>query len=575
MIIARTYYQMTFSSRQAQNDSGATARAGTIVVLIDESSEMAGPIAGGTKSKRESVATAVNSMLNQLAAGPQVRLAVVGYGGGDSGAAPVQIRWAGPLSGRALVDSSELAAAPLTVEERVRRIPGVGGIGVTKEETVRFPIWYVPAESGRGGIEQAADFVRRILAEAGDDLSGKPPLVLHLCAKLPPASELQSGPMQSALESSIWYHLHLGANERIPATLYPSSNQRLPNSDVETLFETSSPLAAPFAEMLRTAQVAVVPGARGLVHQAGMGDLIRFLGLAKAYASASAEPFASLGFRQPIPAPAPIAEQATSPDFPNKPCLPTCDRLTLIVLADRSQSDPACGAWLRRQEQVNDMLGRIAKRAGGDVDVGLIVYGSGTVEAGFSGPLQGRLLVPDVELAEGVLRVEQVTEKVSNGIGGLVELRRSRPIFVDDTPSQPVRDLAPVMAALIDLARTARESAGDRQMLTLAIHVTGGFSPETIAAGAARLRELRDVLLYHCIVPEIPQPTLAYPDSAERITDPGTAALWQITSPLAGAREISGKRPAINEASRGFVVGAKFDLLLESLQALLGKRPEH
>ena len=111
-------------------------------------------------------------------------------------------------------------------------------------------------------------------------------------------------------------------------------------------------------------------------------------------------------------------------------------------------------------------------------------------------------------------------------------------------------------------------------MLTLAIHVTGGFSPEAISAGAARLRELEDVLLYHCIVPEIPQPTLAYPDSAERIGDPGTAALWQITSPLAGAREIIAKRPAINEASRGFVVGAKFDLLLESLQALLVKQPE-
>lgn len=566
---------MTFSSRQIQSDSGAAARAGTIVVLVDESSEMAGPIAGGTKSKRESVATAVNSMLNQITAGPRVRLAIVGYGGGDSGIAPAQIRWAGLLSGRVLVDSSELAAAPLTIEDRVRRIPGVGGIGVAKEETIRFPIWYVPAESGPGGIDRAAEFVARILAEAGDDSSGKLPLVLHLCAKLPAAPGLQSEPMRSELESSIWFHLHLGANERIPATLYPSSNQRLPSADVEALFEASSLLAAPFAETLCAAQVAVVPGARGLVHQAGMGDLIRFLGLAKAYASAGAEPFASLGFCQPMPALAPIAVQAPSPDFSNRPCSPTCDRLTLIVLADRSQSDPAGSVWLRRQEQVNDMLGRIAKRAGGDVDVGLIVYGSDTVEVGFSGPLQGRPLVPDVELPKGALRVEQVTEKVSNGIGGLVELRRSRPIFVDNTPSQPARDLAPVTAALIDLVRTARESAGEPQMLTLAIHVTGGgFSPEIIATGAAPLRELEDVLLYHCIVPEIPQPTLAYPDSAERITDPGMAALWQITSPLAGAREISAKRPVINEASRGFVVGAKFDLLLESLQALLVKQPE-
>ena len=81
--------------------SDATAEcAGTIVVLIDESREMATPIAGGTKSKAESVATAVNSMLNQLAAGPNVRLVIVGYGGSMAENQAAQIRWSGPLVGR-------------------------------------------------------------------------------------------------------------------------------------------------------------------------------------------------------------------------------------------------------------------------------------------------------------------------------------------------------------------------------------------------------------------------------------------------------------------------------------------
>ena len=62
MCLPRTIYDagtVMHSKTTAHNDAAA-GRAGTIVVLIDESSEMAAPIPGGTKSKVESVATAVN-----------------------------------------------------------------------------------------------------------------------------------------------------------------------------------------------------------------------------------------------------------------------------------------------------------------------------------------------------------------------------------------------------------------------------------------------------------------------------------------------------------------------------------
>ena len=553
---------------QPQND----ARAGTIVVLIDESSEMAAPIAGGTKSKAESVATAVNSMLNQLAPGPDVRLMIVGYGGGSEPLPPAELRWGGPLAGRTLVDASELPASPLRVEQRVRRIPGAGGVGVARQETIQFPIWYVPGQSGSGGFGAAVEFVAQCLAESGSDASGKPPLVIHICGKMPTPEELQSPVTQTALDAFCCCHLHLGASERVPVTRYPSSNQHLPQGDIAALFQASSVLPGPMVDALQAAQVAVAPGARGFVHQAQMSDLIRFLMLGKAYATCEPPSFAAIGFTQPAVShdPTPVAASADYSSSTATNSNVRCNRLALIVMADRSQADPASSVWLRRQEQVNDILAQIANLADDKVDAGLIVYGGGTVETGFDGPLQHKRLVPNGELADGALRSEQVTEKVSNGIGGLVEIKRTRLLFLDREPTGPVQSLDAAIEALTDLIQQARSSREGSCVLPLVIHVTGGaFSVEAVASAASAVREMGDTLVYHTIVPEQPQPTVAYPADPSQITDPTVAALWHMTSLLAGADKIAAKRKTITQSSRGFVVAAKLDLLFDSIETML------
>lgn len=562
------------SPNQPQGD----AHAGTIVVLIDESGEMAAPVAGGTKSKAESVATAVNSMLNQLTSGPSVRTAIVGYGGGATELPPAQIRWAGPLHGRVFVDSAELAATPLTVEERIRRIPASAGTGVVSQETVQFPIWYAPQQSGIGSVTDAADLVNQVLQDAGSDSSGKPPIVIHLCGTLPSAAELQSQAVQNLLGRSFSCHLHLGGNERIPPTLYPSSAHHLPPGDVTALFDASSTLPEALTKTLQAAQIAVAPGARGLAYQAHMGDLIRFLMLAKAYAIAGSEAFGTAA--SPLPTAAEQTTVAFSPcsaqaeAFPNVTSQ-TWDRLAFIVMADRSLADSSSDAWLRRQEQVNDMLGRIAKRGAGDVDVGLILYGNQSVESGFSGPLSVKPFVPDVELANAALRVEQVTEKVSNGIGGLVEISRSRPIFLECEPTGPVQNMSPALATLSQWIQQFRQAREGERVLPLIMHVTGGaISPEDIATASSTLAELGELLVYCTVVPEQPQPATAYPANAEQIANPSLAALWEMASPLAGADRIAAKRSTISEASRGFVAAAKFDLLIDSIESLLIPTPE-
>ena len=58
---------------------------GRVVFLIDESEPLRECIAGGTKSKAESIATALNSLLNQLVAVADLEVAVAGYRGDPGG----------------------------------------------------------------------------------------------------------------------------------------------------------------------------------------------------------------------------------------------------------------------------------------------------------------------------------------------------------------------------------------------------------------------------------------------------------------------------------------------------------
>src|SRR5271166_3502399 len=95
---------------------------GRVVFLIDESEPLGECIAGGTKSKAQSIATALNSLLNQLVAVPDLEVAVAGYRGDGNNGADVGCRWGGPLAGRRFVPIRALADAPLLVENRVRSL---------------------------------------------------------------------------------------------------------------------------------------------------------------------------------------------------------------------------------------------------------------------------------------------------------------------------------------------------------------------------------------------------------------------------------------------------------------------
>ncbi len=179
-----------------------TRVGGRVVFLIDESEPLRECIAGGTKSKAESIATALNSLLNQLVSVADLEVAVAGYRGDPGGGADVGCRWGGPLAGRRFVPTTALADAPLAVENRVRRLgvprpstgcPGQAGgdravphlvrAAARRQHSSRAGLCLLPAPGRRGndagdGLEQTApghQLRGRPAAAAGGDGRGAGP----------------------------------------------------------------------------------------------------------------------------------------------------------------------------------------------------------------------------------------------------------------------------------------------------------------------------------------------------------------------------------------------------------------
>jgi hypothetical protein len=564
--------------------------SGCVVFLVDESAAMNARVAGGTKSKAQSIATALNSLLAQLTAGPPLDVAVVGYraaagGEGDAEAeGDVGPRWRGPLAGRQFVATSELAASPWEIESRVRKVPGSGGVGNARSETVPFPVWYAPAEEAatdppvRSSLAAAWEHCRRMLSDwlAATPSALKPPMVVSFVGELagedPPEALGQSlREMETPGGPPLVVYAHLSSSDRIPAISYPSSDAHLPPGPVRLLFRASSVLPDAFCGSLREFNLAVNAGARGLIYNARMVDVIRLLSLVKTYAT----------YTPPAPAGAalPAAAAAQAAEAPAGAAVSAAveTRALVVLLLDRSAENPAeeKTAWHRLQQHANELLGQISKRAsgqgGGQIDCAVVSYGTGAagepeVQTTFAGPLAGRSLVPDGDLAEGALRVEESTEQVSNGIGGLVSVTRKRPVFVDLKPTA-AQSPSPGLEAVSGLLAEWRQDHPDSQFVAVVLHATRGrFDPEEAARAVDRLRETAPVTLYHLIITESPHPSVAYPAEADRIEDPTLAKLWELTSPLLGSEALAAKKATVSPQSRGMVINGKFDLFLDGIQ---------
>jgi len=532
----------------ASPGADAGSATGCVVFLVAETPGMTACVGEGTKSKAETIATALNSLLRQLADTPDLDVAIVGYRGDEHGGVDVGCRWGGPLEGRMFVPAGELGEKVLKVEQRMRKIPGPGGIGVVDEQPVDFPVWYAPAPAGPASPTAGYEYCQALLSSRLADR--KPPLLVSFVDEVPEDGSLSAAVwelygLELPAGPPLVYHVHLSSSGRVPAILCPSADSHLPPGAVREVFGCTSYLAEPLAAALRAAGLSINEGARGMIHHATMADLIRFLAVVKSYAQ----------FEPPAAAAKPQAA-------------------LLLLLLDRSVEDPAADesrrVWTKLQSHANELLGQVAKRADGSLQVGVVSYGLDAagqpdVQIGLPGALADRTIVADTELAGSEIRTDQHTEKVSNGIGGLVEVTRKRPVFLDAEPtaahSAALRTAVEAAAAVLAEWRGQHADA----VAPIVLHITRGrWEPEAVDQALAPLEALAEagpgVLLYHLMATETPHRSLAYPDSPEGIDRPELAKLWEKSSPLAGAERLAAAKRGITPGSRGIVINGKFDL---------------
>ena len=171
------------------------------------------------------------------------------------------------------------------------------------------------------------------------------------------------------------------------------------------------------------------------------------------------------------------------------------------------------------------------------------------------------------------LRVDEVEEEVSNGIGGLTTVTRKHLVFFDVEPTLPASPKEAFAAVTEIVTNWCNEHpnrllAADRASLDTRAGRPRRPSGVEWAVASSR-RRIGPLTLYHLVATETPHKSLAYPDGAETIEDSALQALWEISSPLLGRHRLAAEKPAVKPDSRGFVVNGKFDLLLDEVRTVL------
>jgi hypothetical protein len=541
-----------------------------------------------TKTNAERVATALNALLNQLTSLQiDCEIALFGYKVDGSGEINVGSRFGGPLVGRDFVRIEELAAAPMRVENRTRRIPAPSGFGKPREESVSFPIWYAPASGDKAPQVAAYDACRELITRWSEQHAGQgPAIVVHVQSGASGDGNPQMAvgklfALSAPVGPPIVMQIHLGSTSQVVPASYPSNPQYLTVGSSRDLFQRASALPDDWLAALRQNKVAVNKGARAMLYNAKISDVIRAFGLIKTHLQSFAvdsglsdDPPKSVG--QVAAGEGPSDTSTAEASHPEKAAL-------LIFVLDRSVADPFAGDIQnpcgKLQDHANDLLKQVSKLQDGRVEAAIVSYGIDSaghvdIRTTFDGPLAGRTVVSQAELADGALRTDEVTEEVSNGVGGLVAVTRKKPIYfeLEPTATAPPTD---AFAAVGEIAAKWVEQHPTACVPPIVLHLTRGVvDPAAIEAAAARLQSVSTaagpVVLYHLVSTEAPQKSLAYPDGEAQMDDPGLKQLWKVTSPLLDRAHLAAEKPCVKENSRGMVINGKFDLLLAGLKAALG-----
>lgn len=267
---------MSYSQQISRQDPSC------FLFLIDQSSSMSDPFGGEAgRSKAQRLADAVNRLLYELVLrctknqeeGPRnyFDVGVIGYG---SSVGPA---WGGALSGKDLVNITELADSPLRVDTKAKD-DGAGGI-----VKVTLPTWLDPVAQNGTPMREAFEKAQRVLeAWIPAHPNSYPPTVINITdADANPGQE--PGAVANAIQqlstqdgAALVFNLHISTAPGQPI-LFPSDAGTLPDALARQMFDFSSPLPNHICAEAKNEGYSIDEGARGFVFGADGVELIRFL----------------------------------------------------------------------------------------------------------------------------------------------------------------------------------------------------------------------------------------------------------------------------------------------------------
>ncbi len=252
------------------------ANPSCFLFLIDQSGSMADPFpADPGKRKADGVADAINRLLQNLvikcAKAEGVRdyyyVGVIGYG------VQVGSAFGGALAGQELVPISAVAANPVRIEERTKKIDdGAGGL---VEQKVKFPIWFDPVANKGTPMRQALTLADGILRKfVADHPHCFPPVLIHITdgesTDGDPTDLMREVTSICSSDGNVLlFNLHISSNPNQPFA-FPASADALPDQYAKMLFETASEMTPFMQDVAREQGFEIQSSSKGFVFN---GDL--------------------------------------------------------------------------------------------------------------------------------------------------------------------------------------------------------------------------------------------------------------------------------------------------------------
>ena len=278
-----------FGHREPYTQSVDAKNKGCFLFLLDQSCPMEEPLGISSNRKCDELVAAINGWLQNMAIGLSsdegikdwIDIGVFGYRTDDQLNPIIESALQGRLAGRKLASISEIGAYPARIDTRTQYLPDKE-TGETFGVPCEMPVWVDPRAEGGRPMCHALYVAHQILSGwIAKHPRSFPPVVLNISS-----GESQDGnpvPYADALKALktedgnvLFFNCYLSMTAANPFN-FPATDEQLPDALARISFHMSNQLPDHFYWHGLTEGFTLQPKARGVVLNAYMEGLIRFL----------------------------------------------------------------------------------------------------------------------------------------------------------------------------------------------------------------------------------------------------------------------------------------------------------